>query len=204
MKNKKIRVGIDVDNVVLDFTESFIECFYNRTGITMNREEINDWNFKNYIDKKYQGKIDGEIANQMILSGEIISDMKYKLRSKEAIIAMNNNKNIEIVFITALHSDLIKVRENWFNKNLKGIDYELHFESKKSNIQVDYLIDDGVHNLDELVKYIPFENCLCIKEPYNKDSIYLNFDDLYDAYEYILNKEGLACDTIKLLKTTTF
>ena len=30
MSNKKIRIGIDVDNVVLDFTGRFIECFYTK------------------------------------------------------------------------------------------------------------------------------------------------------------------------------
>lgn len=32
MSNKKIRIGIDVDNVVLDFTGRFIECFCQETG----------------------------------------------------------------------------------------------------------------------------------------------------------------------------
>ena len=30
MKNKKIRVGIDVDNVVLGFTGRFIDCFFKK------------------------------------------------------------------------------------------------------------------------------------------------------------------------------
>lgn len=191
MKNKKIRVGIDVDNVVLDFTEKFIEYFYKETGVKMNREEIDDWNFKNYINKKYQGKIDGEIANRILLSGKMLMNMKYKNKSKEAILDMNSNKNIELVFITSLHSHLRTIRKNWFKENLKDINYELHFESKKSNVQVDYLIDDALHNLDELSRYIPHKNCLCIREPYNKDSKYLSFDTLYDAYNYIRKKENL-------------
>lgn len=190
MKNKKIRVGIDVDNVVLDFTGRFIDCFFKKTGIYIDRNDINTWNFKDYIDDKFAGKIDGGIVNEMLLTGELVTEMDYKLRSKEALIEMNNHNNIEIVFVTALHKDITHLRENWFKEHLNDLNYELHFESKKSKIKMDYLIDDGIHNLDELSKYIPTENCLCIKEPYNNQTIYPTFNDLYEAYEYILEQEG--------------
>ena len=194
MSNKKIRIGIDVDNVVLDFTGRFIECFYQETGFILDRNEIDDWNFKNYIDKKYQydNNIKGDIVNEMLFSGKLITDMKYKLRSREAILKMAKHNDIEIVFITALADELAHIRKSWFDENFNDISYELHFESKKSKIKIDYLIDDGVHNLDELSKYIPFENCLCIKEPYNNNSNYLKFDDLSDAYQYIIEKEKLV------------
>lgn len=191
MINKKIRIGIDVDNVVLDFTGRFIDCFYQETGFILDRDEIDDWDFQDYINRKYQNSIDKEIVNKMLFNGKLITDMEYKLRSREAILEMSKNNNIEIVFVTALEKELSHIRKAWFDENFKDIDYELHFETKKSNIKIDYLIDDGVHNLDELSKYIPFENCLCIKEPYNSNSIYLKFDDLYDAYKYILEKENL-------------
>lgn len=194
MKNKKIRIGIDVDNVVLDFTERFIECFYEETGLLLTREEITNWNFKNYIDDKYKDNknICGEMVNEMLFSVRLITNMKYKAKSRETIFDMAKNNKVEIVFITALSENLINIRKDWFANNFKDINYELHFESKKSNIQIDYLLDDGIHNLDELSKYIPKENCLCIKEPYNINSSYLNFDNLHDAYEYILNKENLT------------
>lgn len=193
MKNKKIRIGIDVDNVVLDFTERFIECFYEETGLLLTREKITNWNFKNYIDDKYKDNknICGEMVNEMLFSEKLITNMKYKAKSRETIFDMAKNNKVEIVFITALSENLINIRKDWFANNFKDINYELHFESKKSNIQIDYLLDDGIHNLDELSKYISKENCLCIKEPYNINSSYLNFDNLHDAYEYILNKENL-------------
>lgn len=127
----------------------------------------------------------------MLFSGKLITDMKYKLRSREAILKMAKHNDIEIVFITALADELALIRKSWFDENFNDISYELHFESKKSKIKIDYLIDDGVHNLDELSKHIPFENCLCIKEPYNNNSNYLKFDNLFDAYQYIVEKEKL-------------
>ena len=193
MKNKKIRIGIDIDNVVLDFTGKFVECFEERTKIKLDRDEIDNWNIQDFINRKYNGKVSGNIFNEIHLEGVIVTDMNFKEKSKEALIEMHENKNIEIVFITALEEELAHIRKDWFKENLSNIiDYELHFETNKSKIKIDYLIDDGVHNLDELSQYIPFENCLCIKETYNKDCKYLKFSDLYNAYMYILNKEKLV------------
>lgn len=55
----------------------------------------------------------------MLLTGELVTEMDYKLRSKEALIEMNNHNNIEIVFATALHKDITHLRENWFKGTLK-------------------------------------------------------------------------------------
>ena len=73
----------------------------------------------------------------MLLTGELVTEMDYKLRSKEALIEMNNHNNIEIVFVTALHKDITHLRENWFKEHLNDLNYELHFESKKSKIKID-------------------------------------------------------------------
>ena len=101
----------------------------------LNRNEIDDWNFKNYIDKKYQydNNIKGDIVNKMLFSGKLITDMKYKLRSREAILKMAKYNDIEIVFITALADELAHIRKSWFDENFNDVSYELHFEQEIKN-----------------------------------------------------------------------
>lgn len=193
--NKKIRVGIDVDNVIVDFTSRFTEEFNKITGKTLNRNDLHKWNLKDVINELYNGEIDGEISNELLFSGVLFDDLRFKDNAKEALDRMNLNQSIDIVIITALDESLKEKRINWFKEELPHIKCELHFESKKSTVHekkpIDYLIDDGLHNLDELSKYIPIENCLCIEEPYNKSSIYPRFKNLEEAYNYILKKENL-------------
>lgn len=192
---KKIRIGIDVDNVIVDFSEKFVSEFNKVTGKNLTKGELTKWNLKDVVDELYAGEIDGEIANELLISGVLMENMPYKELAKETLLEMNRNESIEIVIITALHEELIPLRKQWFKEEFPDMKYELHFETTKSNIHlenpIDYLIDDGLHNLDDLSKYIPKENCICIEEPYNLNSPYITFKTLKDAYEYILAKENL-------------
>lgn len=192
---RKIRIGIDVDNVIVDFSERFVEEFNKLTGKNLTRNELTKWNLKDVVDELYVDEIDGEIANEILISGILMHNMPYKESARETLLEMNKNKFIEIVIITALHKELIPLREQWFKEEFPDMEYELHFEINKSKIHlqnpIDYLIDDGIHNLDDLSKYIPKENCLCIEEPYNINSEYNTFKTLKDAYDYILAKENI-------------
>lgn len=188
--NKKLRIGIDIDNVVLDFSQKFVDCFYEDFNIKLDRNELDTWDIQTTIDKKFNNSMYKDLVNKMLFSGRLVTDMEYKPLSLETILDMNKNENIEIVFVTALEKELSHIRKAWFEENLKDVKYELHFEHNKSKIQMDYLIDDGVHNLDELSQHIPYENCLCILEPYNKDCKYNKFENLNEAYMYILEKEN--------------
>lgn len=197
---KKIRIGIDVDNVIVDFSKRFVEEFNKLTGKSLSRNEINKWNLKDVIDELYVNEIDGQIANELLASGVLMHNMSYKETAKETLIKMSKNELVEIVIITALQKELIYLRKQWFKEEFPDMNYELHFEANKSKIHlenpIDYLIDDGVHNLDDLSMYIPKENCICIEEPYNKDCGYIRVKTLKDAYEYILNKENLKEEDI--------
>lgn len=192
---RKIRIGIDVDNVIVDFSEKFVGEFNRLTGKDLTRDELTKWNLKDVVDELYANEIDGEIANEILLSGVLMDNMPYKESAKETLLEMNKNKAIEIVIITALHEELIPLRKKWFKEEFPYMQYELHFETNKSRVHlenpIDYLIDDGIHNLDDLSKHIPKENCICIEEPYNLNSSYTTFKTLKDAYEYILDKEKI-------------
>lgn len=197
---RKIRIGIDVDNVIVDFSERFVEEFNKLTGKNLTRNELTKWNLKDVVDELYVDEINGEIANEILINGTLMHNMPFKETAKETLLEMSKNKSVEIVIITALHEELIPLRKQWFKEEFPNMAYELHFETTKSNIHlenpIDYLIDDGLHNLDDLSRYIPKENCICIEEPYNLGSSYTTFKTLKDAYEYILLKENLKEDVI--------
>ena len=51
---RKIRIGIDVDNVIADFSQGFIEEFNRITSKTLKREEITKWNLDMLIEELYK------------------------------------------------------------------------------------------------------------------------------------------------------
>lgn len=191
---RKIRVGIDVDNVIADFSEKFIEEFNRICGKNAVREDVTEWDVELQFSEIYKD-VDKSLIKKIIYSPEMVEDINCKEFSKEVLLEMNKNESIEIVIITALHDEMIENRKLWFKKEFPELDCELHFEKIKSKVHldnpIDYMIDDGLHNLEDLSKYIPKENCICIDEPYNKNSEYITVKNLKEAYEYILEKENI-------------
>lgn len=191
---KKIRIGIDVDNVIIDFSKQFVEEFNRITGKNITRDDITEWDITELFNDIYDD-IDKDLVDNILRSKNMVMGVPYKEFSRETLINMHENKNVDIVIITALHDELTEYRKLWFESEFPGLDYELHFEKNKSNVHlnnpIDYMIDDGLHNLDDLSKYIPEENCICIEEPYNNTSKYITVKTLKDAYDYILEKENI-------------
>lgn len=84
---------------------------------------------------------------------------------------------------------MIPYRDKWFENNFKDCKFEIHYKTDKKDVEIDYLIDDGIHNLDNVATVIGADNCLCIKTIYNKNSKYKTFNNLEEAIDYIKNKE---------------
>lgn len=191
-KAKKIIIGIDVDNVISDFTTLFIKKFNEKTGENLKREDLKNWNLKQAINELYNGRIDGEISNTILLEEGFFSDLTLKNNSLNILKKISNNDLFEIKIVTAIYPHLTTIRDRWLKANLKDIKYSVFYESKKQNIKMDYLIDDGIHNLESLEDIIGKDNCLCIFEPYNAGCKYNNFESLDKAILHILEKEELS------------
>lgn len=188
MRRKKIIVGFDADNVLLDFTSKFIEMFNKVSDKKIKKEHLTEWNFINCVNKLYGEKY-CNLAKQIIDSVEFTENLTLKKNVYKSFKAICNDPYIKVLIVTALPIDLIPHRENCFNRLFKGLNYKVIYEKNKEKISLNYIVDDGVHNLDSLSKKIPKENCLCIKELYNKDCNYNSFDDIRGAIQYIYNKE---------------
>lgn len=189
-----IRIGIDVDNVMADFTGGFIESFNRRTGKNLKREDLLLWNFKDAINELYKGEIDGNIANEILWDKNLAISLELRKGVKDIFNRICNHNEIQVVIVTALAEELIPGRNKWFKKHFNGLNFEIHYETDKEKIDMDYLIDDGVHNLDKLSNKISKDNCLCITHPYNINCNYPTFNTLEDAIYHILDKENLNMD----------
>lgn len=192
-----IRIGIDVDNVMADFSTEFVKRFNKNTGKDLKIEDLLLWNFKDALNEIYKGEIDGNVANEILFSKDFVSSLELRKGVEDIFNKICNNDEIQVVVITALFDELIPVRNEWFKKHFNGLDFELHYESNKDKINIDYLIDDGVHNLDKVANKISKDNCLCITQPYNIECDYKSFDTLEDAIYYILYKENISINNSK-------
>lgn len=183
----RLIVGLDVDGVVIhDFLVHFCNRLYEKCGAVLLPSEVYDWNLKKVINTRFDGKIDGEIANEILSEEGFIRNLPLSPESKEAIIRLCNNDNVFVIFITALKGLQTLERDEWFKVGLPDLDYKVYFEEKKDNIYVDIIVDDGIHNLDMMYNAgVPKANCLCISQPYNQHTDYPMFSNLSEAVNHI-------------------
>lgn len=187
---KKIRIGIDVDNVIADFEDLFVKEFNKMTKQNLNKKQLSQWNYKEAIRHIYNTNIYDEIVNKIINTPYFILNLKFIDNAKDVLRELYYSDDIEPVIITALTDEMMFYRNKWFKENLKDCDFEIHYRKDKRSVQVDYFIDDGIHNLDAVSTVIGADNCLCIKTIYNKNSKYKTFDNLEKAINYIKDKEN--------------
>ena len=102
----------------------------------------------------------------------------------------NHDDKYEVIIITALDSELTDYRDKWFEEQFPNDKFNIIYTHNKDEVDIDYLIDDGLHNLDNLSKKIGNDRCICIDEPYNKSDKYPRFKSLKGAIDYIRGREG--------------
>lgn len=190
LEDEKRTVGLDADNVIFDFTSSFVYYFNKITGKNLRREDLKQWNFK-YALKELYGEDYYKLANEIMAMPDFVLNLKLKPGVYSAFKELCENERTKVLIVTALADDLIPQREKSFKKYFGGLDYEIVYETDKAKIDMHYMVDDGIHNLDNLSTKIAKENCICMIEPYNINCGYPSFKYLGDAVNYIYTKEGL-------------
>lgn len=186
---KKIRIGIDVDSVIADFENLFIEEFNKLSNKKIQKEHLTNWYYGKAIQKVYGDEVDVTLVEGIITNPQFVLNLPFIENAKDVILDLIDSDNFEPVIVTAIQPYLIEYRKQWFKNHFENIDLEIHYTNKKDEIDIDYLIDDAEHNLIALENKIGKDNCLCIKMNYNLDSKFKLFDKLEDAVNYIKLKE---------------
>lgn len=186
-----MRIGIDVDNVIVNFNDLFIREFNRLSEDKLDEIQLTKWDFKERVSEIYNTNKYDELIDKILTSKEFFLNLEFLGNAKKVLEDLYYDEDIDPIIITAAPLDMKIYRDTWFNNNFENLDFEIHYETDKKKIKVDYMIDDGLHNLDELSKVIGVENCLCIKSSYNYNDKYKTFDSLEDAISYIRLKEKI-------------
>jgi len=118
-ENKKIRIGIDLDDVVFDFVPTFLEFYNEKYGKTILFDEIYTFNLPILLGISLEETLD--LIKSMILNKK----MPLVFKSQESIMQLA--QKYEIFFITSRI-----VRETTIgdlNNLFSGIKFELIFSS---------------------------------------------------------------------------
>jgi hypothetical protein len=187
-----MKIGVDIDGVLIDFYSSFVNFYNKRYNGNLNIEDLTDHNFSKIFN------ISTEEAYNIVLEFYETKEFEDSLlidKSKEAIEKLG--KDNEIFFITS-RPEKIKERTQ---KKLKEIFPDLNFEvhhakeyvgdnKYKSEIcvnnKIDLMIEDSVENVNKIAK--KGIKCFLINRPWNKNHEKFPEVICVDSWEEILEK----------------
>ena len=175
-----MRICIDLDGVIANFTDSAIMMTEREYGIKFKYEDFKVPNIGYMITKYFQDQnmFMGLYGTKTPSRKEIYSKICppgffYNLAPfPGAIQAVKDlyNDGHEIIFLTLpLNWDTCsKEKEDWLNAYFHDIEYSIIMVSSpkiKNRVQCDCLIDDDPYALGKMAPH----HCICIERPWNEE-----------------------------------
>lgn len=156
---KKKRIAIDVDWVMAKLLHKWLEYYNILFDEELTTEDILEWSIVDFVKPEAE-----EVMLNILNLPDFYRDLAIRSTATESIKELD--KYYEILIVTDYFTkESFKAKYDWLREHLPFIKREnLVFTGNKSLILADYLIDDGVHNL-ETFKGIG----ILYDAPYNRD-----------------------------------
>lgn len=136
-------IAVDMDGVLADLNKKWIDTYNAIYGDDLKENEVTTWDMDDHVYEAAQG----HVRNILRIKGfyadlEVIED-SINILQKIA----ETNTVIIVTSPTAMESYQDKM--DWMTKHFPFVDPKnIVFTGNKSLIRADYLIDDGIHNLE--------------------------------------------------------
>ena len=180
--NKRGTIAVDMDWVLAKLTQKWVRYYNTIFDDNLKLEDIKSWDIIEYVKpeaKKYMLNILN--IHKFYRDLEVVEDSQRVLEKL--------SYDYEIIIVTDPFTRMsFKSKYDWLEENFPFIPTENYvFTGNKSIIYADYLIDDGVHNLESFKGY-----GLLFEAPYNEkeDRFYKvkNWQDIENLFDYKIDE----------------
>lgn len=170
--NKKI--GIDIDDVILDFAGAFLEYFNREVGTNYVRSDLTGFYDNLSITvPAYYGKSMRQMFDEFPLSEEF-KDMPFIPGALPAIQYLTENYDVSFITARQITESQDHVYNTW-SANELPMD-KIYFRRDKGvmvkQLGVDVMIDDADHNLERIINTVPTTRVLLFNQPWNQSAPY--------------------------------
>ena len=181
MKKKGV-VAVDQDYVLAKLTHKWLRVYNTIFDDNLKIEEIKSWDITKFVKpeaKKYMLNILN--LHKFYRDLEVVEDSQRVLEKL--------SHDYEIIVVTDPFTRMsFKAKYDWLGEHFPFIPTSNYvFTGNKSIIKADYMIDDGVHNLEGFQGY-----GLLFDAPYNRDEKRFykvkNWQDIEHVFKYKLDE----------------
>lgn len=166
--SKKFNLGIDCDGVLFPFTELFIDFVEKETG---KRYPLPD-SFRMSIQWGMERKVWFELYEKFVLEGGLEINKIYTHAASAINELHNQGHKIHIVTHRIYPDSSSKLKEKMITSTIKWLNKSnIYFDSlvvikEKDLMNVDFLVDDAIHNLEKVHKNT---KPVCMSRKWNKE-----------------------------------
>ena len=156
---KKLRILVDLDDVLNDLLECWVELLNQRYNLNAKAEDSKIWNVQGIFPTLTE-----EEVYRIIYEEEVWGMLSPRPGSVETLKAMIDDGH-DVVIVTASTYETLPLKMDWLFATFPFLIWEnVIITRRKQLIKGDVLIDDGFHNL-EGGSYFK----ILIDAPYNRE-----------------------------------
>lgn len=180
--NKKKVIAIDQDFVLAKLTQKWLKTYNTIFNDNLKLQDIKSWSIVDYV--KPEAK---EYMLNILNLHKFYRDLEVVEDSQRVLEKLS--KDYEIIIVTDPFTRMsFKSKHDWLAEHFPFIPTRNYvFTGNKSIIHADYLIDDGVHNLEGFSGY-----GLLYESPYSdKEERFFkvkNWQDIEHVFDYRLEE----------------
>lgn len=166
---RKIRIGVDLDGVLGNLLEAWLDLYNNDFHDSLIPEDITEWDIRKFIKPEARDKMFSYLDDEYLYENvNLVDDYSVNVLKN----FMDSHK-YEVFIVTSCgnRSNMIEAKINWLKKHFPFLkDRNFVFTDNKGVVAVDFLIDDYPLNLRTMNKMNPDCNLLLYDAPHNQTS----------------------------------
>jgi len=141
MSEKRKSIAIDMDGVIADTAQQFLNWYEMKTGIKLTKEDIHG--------KTELEALPNQLAKQFVYEPGFFRGVPVMGGAKEAVIELMKHFDVYIVSAAMEFPQSLPEKYEWLREHFPFITWNnIIFCGDKSIIGTDFMIDDHVKNLD--------------------------------------------------------
>ncbi len=142
--NNKVTVLIDQDDVLAEYIKEVTRIYNLRYGTNITEDMCNNWNLH---------AVFGERIENVMHDPEIFRNLEPTDGAIETFERMYKSNLFDMYIVTAAQPCSVEAKHEWIRKYLPFFPEErIIICRKKGMIRGDYLLDDGMHNIEDFAK----------------------------------------------------
>jgi len=183
---RKKRILIDLDDTLNRLVTKWLSVYNKEFNDSLCKEDILSWDIVSYVKPEAKDHF-----FKYVVEPDFFLDMDVQPNAIE--VTKKLAENYELFVVTAYSPEACLSKHRWLRENFPHIpEQNILFCKSKGIIRADFMIDDGLHNIEDFVKANPNGIPIVFDAPWNRNvgGKYVRAKDWQEVWEWFFEFEN--------------